>query len=239
MPNWVINKLSFEGDSSSIEDVMKSISTEKEIIDFDKIIPMPKSLRIENSSSTDESFAVALYLDLKDEVEINKRINWLNKNDPPSIDDYIKKVVGNRDLDDFLRPGRIAIENIKLYGHKDWYSWSIENWGTKWNVSGAYLNHLGEIVFETAWSTPFTVVFELSIQFPEILFKTKFADESIGSNCGEYHLKNGIVIFQNEYDEVEACELWGYDPIEMFDYVRRDCTIDKILNEDDNNNSSL
>jgi hypothetical protein len=71
------------------------------------------------------------------------------------------------------------------------------------------------------------------------LIKLRFADESIGSNCGEYHLKNGEVIYQTEYDEVEACELWGYDPAEMFDYIRRDNTIEEILNTDDNDNSSL
>ncbi len=239
MPNWIINKLSFEGDDSIIEKLMIDISTEEEVIDFDKIITMPKSLRIESSSSTDESYAFALYLDSGDDTEIKKRMSWLNKDHNLTIDEYVKKVVVDKDLEEFLRPGRTALQNLKNYGHKDWYSWSIENWGTKWNTDSSYINDLGEIVFETAWSTPFPVILELSLQFRDLLFKLKFADESIGCNCGEYHLRNGEVIYQTEYDEVEACVLWGYDPIEMFDYVRRDCTIDKILNEDDNNNSSL
>ncbi len=239
MPNWIINKLSFEGDDSIIEKLMIDISTEEEVIDFDKIITMPKSLRIESSSSTDESYAFALYLDSGDDTEIKKRMSWLNKDHNLTIDEYVKKVVVDKDLEEFLRPGRTALQNLKNYGHKDWYSWSIENWGTKWNTDSSYINDLGEIVFETAWSTPFPVILELSLQFRDLLFKLKFADESIGCNCGEYHLLNGEVIYQTEYDEVEACVLWGYDPIEMFDYVRRDCTIDKILNEDDNNNSSL
>lgn len=237
MPNWIKNKLSFEGDMVDIITIMSEISTEEESIDFENIIPMPKSLRIDSSSSVDESLAVALYIDSGDDSEIKKRMSWMKNKSHHSIDDYIKSVVNNQSLEEFLKVGRIALQNIKDYGHKDWYTWALSNWGTKWNVSSTYLED-NEINFETAWSNPFPVILELSNKYPDVVVKLKFADEAIGSNCGEYHLKAGEVVFQKEYDEVEACILWGYDPSEMFEYVKRDNTIQEIL-KDDNDNSSL
>lgn len=165
MPNWIINKLSFEGSSVDGLDLLQSIASEEESIDFNKIVPRPADL-------------------------------------------------------------------------EDWYSWCIEMWGTKWNAKDSYTTSSGEVVFETAWSTPFQVIFELSRQYPQVTLIVKFADESIGYNCGEYHLKNGEVVYQIEYNEVEACELWGYDPYELFDYMKREKNINDIL-EDDNDNSGV
>ncbi len=54
--------------------------------------------------------------------------------------------------------------NLKEHGHKDWYSWSVANWGTKWDIDpeGLELNQQvagsdeAEISgwFESAWSPP-------------------------------------------------------------------------------------
>lgn len=191
MPNWIINKLSFEGDEKRVEELMNKISTDEELIDFQKIIPRPKSLDITSGARTEST----------------------------------------------LEDGLITVENQRLYGHRDWYSWSIENWGTKWNTSETYLCD-GEVVFVTAWSNPYPIILQLSQDFPDLLIKLKFADESIGSNCGEYHLKDSKVVYQTEYDDVEACILWGYDPVEMFEHMKRDKNINEIL-EDDNTDSSL
>ena len=40
---------------------------------------------------------------------------------------------------------------------EDWYEWSLENWGTKWEVNIEHVkeNENGiEVVFESAWSPP-------------------------------------------------------------------------------------
>jgi hypothetical protein len=52
-------------------------------------------------------------------------------------------------------------ENIKNHGFKDWYDWSVANWGTKWN---SYENYMGEdsISFQTAWSPPIPVIVKLA-----------------------------------------------------------------------------
>src|SRR5262245_27088056 len=52
-------------------------------------------------------------------------------------------------------------------GAIDWYEWSIEHWGTKWNAYETRTDEDDTIVeFETAWSHPFPVLDALSAAFP-------------------------------------------------------------------------
>jgi hypothetical protein len=67
MPNWVRNKVSFEGLSDKIKSMLDSIKSvngngDINFIDFDKIIPMPESLKIESGTSTDTGIALVKYL---------------------------------------------------------------------------------------------------------------------------------------------------------------------------------
>lgn len=245
MPNWVINKLTLEGPSVDVLNALQSIATEEESIDFDKIIPRAKELSEVNSGSgLDLLCGLALYLDKGDETEILKTMKYgwvekiLIKENITTVEEWVKHLLKDERYSLKLEEGRKAVNNEELYGHRDWYSWSLENWGTKWNTSETYTTSEGEVVFQTAWSTPYPVIKKLSEQNPDLLLKLRFADESIGDNCGEYHLKAGDVVYEEEYDEVQACILWDYDPYEMFEYMKRDKNINEIL-EDDNNNSSL
>ena len=46
---------------------------------------------------------------------------------------------------------------ISKYGADNWYSWSIENWGTKWNAcdTNVELNkNVLSYTFDTAWDAP-------------------------------------------------------------------------------------
>ena len=49
--------------------------------------------------------------------------------------------------------------NIAAYGYKNWYDWSVANWGTKWDISGeeAAVSEDGlslTVYFQSAWSPP-------------------------------------------------------------------------------------
>lgn len=55
----------------------------------------------------------------------------------------------------------VAQANIEKYGYSDWYTWCINNWGTKWDINGdvgdADESDDGLSVlmsFDTAWSPP-------------------------------------------------------------------------------------
>ena len=63
-------------------------------------------------------------------------------------------------------------ENIKKYGHKDWYDWNLANWGTKWDVE-AYDDEPNEeeyirLQFDTAWSPPIEFYTHIKADFPNL-----------------------------------------------------------------------
>lgn len=49
-------------------------------------------------------------------------------------------------------------ENVRKYGHKDWYDWNIANWGTKWDFSLENLERQDPNTvtasFDSAWAPP-------------------------------------------------------------------------------------
>jgi hypothetical protein len=48
-------------------------------------------------------------------------------------------------------------ELAEKYGYSDWYSWSVDNWGTKWNCDAQDWSSDGESItfwFDSAWSPP-------------------------------------------------------------------------------------
>jgi hypothetical protein len=108
-----------------------------------------------------------------------------------------------------LEEAQRALDNEKLYGHRDWYSWSTSNWGTKWNAYDTNENEDDGIYFQTAWSNPYPVMEALSRKYPDVVFHVRFADEDFGHNVGEYSLQNGNVISENvpEGGSEEAYEM--------------------------------
>jgi hypothetical protein len=89
---------------------------------------------------------------------------------------------------------------IEKYGSDNWYDWSCENWGTKWNgVSDEpYTNGEGFIRFRTAWSYPEGFIEALSKKFPNELIKFDWEEEQ---GFGEvFTIKNGEKVIQEEWD---------------------------------------
>jgi hypothetical protein len=77
----------------------------------------------------------------------------------------------------------LRARNRKAFGHEDWYSWSVENWGTKWDVADATLESQTDVEllatietgrieavyhFDTAWNTCKPVIEVLARHFPAI-----------------------------------------------------------------------
>lgn len=74
-----------------------------------------------------------------------------------------------------------ALARYEKYGHMDWYSWSISNWGTKWNAySFSMVEEAAELLtfrFETAWSTPEPIWNKIAEEFPKLKFVVNGFDE--------------------------------------------------------------
>jgi hypothetical protein len=54
-------------------------------------------------------------------------------------------------------------KNYWEHGYRDWYDWSCENWGTKWNsYYGSFLENRPAYNFVTAWDPPMPVIRKLA-----------------------------------------------------------------------------
>lgn len=67
MPNHVANKINFYGDQEGIRKVLELIKGEETCIDFNKIIPMPKTLHL--TAGGDQNQAIQYALSKKTDVE--------------------------------------------------------------------------------------------------------------------------------------------------------------------------
>lgn len=115
-----------------------------------------------------------------------------------------------------LELGRRSLAAFKETGHRDWYTWNCEHWGTKW---GAYDYEAREALpgsfrfkFETAWAFPEPVFRKLAEMYPRLVFRIASFDEGWNFGCaGEF---NGA----NDYHEVKPVtdalyrEVYGREP---------------------------
>lgn len=227
MPNYIMNRLNFCGDKTQIRKMLETIQYDNlgiGSIDFNKIIPMPESLMIECGSRTTKGLKmyrqfIESYthgLTAENALEAIKHIPV------ESEEKFIAQhpdIINEKEVWEF---GKAAWQNIQQYGVPTWYEWSVRNWGTKWNAVGYEDNSLfgydceDGIRFETANSAPHAVIDKLAKEYPNIGFFHAWADEDIGSNCGELTYINGTVV--EEYfpdDNIEATEfalgVWEFD----------------------------
>lgn len=78
-----------------------------------------------------------------------------------------------------------------------WYTWNINNWGTKWTGYDFEQEAWNTFTFETAWSGVPKIIERISERFPDVEIEYEFADEDTGRNCGSMTFLNGEV--ENEY----------------------------------------
>ena len=70
-----------------------------------------------------------------------------------------------------------------------WYSWCVNNWGTKWDVSELDIEYMDDeqltLTFSTAWSPPEGVIEKLRDKYPDLSFSC-FYDEPGMEVAGYY-----------------------------------------------------
>lgn len=92
--------------------------------------------------------------------------------------------VALQQLQHCLSLGRTCVINIARHGHADWYSWSLEHWGTKWNGGRCELKRNSEtelaLYFETAWSPPEPVLRRIVQAHPALSGSVDYLDEGFG-----------------------------------------------------------
>ena len=214
MPNYITNVIYVKNNKEVLKHLVKKNEEGVVDIDFNIVKPMPKDLMI--NSGSDSFIVESKYSFEIDKADLQKKTilpvldkiydntitqdEFLSKVKEiwPKVKSKFKKVYGFYKSDEF-KDYETALKgyfNYKRYGYKDWYDWSIANWGTKWNGCNfqAYkLNGNREVIsFETAWSCPVEYLIELSKVVKEPMLIT-YADEDIGYNYGILRIENGEV----------------------------------------------
>jgi hypothetical protein len=119
------------------------------------------------------------------------------KGEESKIKELLKQIKGKKTLFDFNKVIPMP-ENVKQSMGEPglnplWYSWSIENWGVKWNAAETDddRNNDSTRYFETAWSVPYPVISNLSELFPDVEMQLMWADEDASFNTGIAVFKDG------------------------------------------------
>lgn len=254
----ILNKLLVED-----EDTDDEVS-----LDFNKIIPMSEELKIVAGSVTDN--CISIYLStLSPNQAKSKEKSFINSSlfpelkfgksyikSPSEIEELvnsnISKIVRENNefnpmepvfysKEELVKYGKQAIDNIKKYGSKDWYDWSVKNWGTKWNACHTYYctGDSNSVLFDTAWSDVRPLIKELSKQYPNNSFEYHYSEEQIGLYAGYAVFKNGEAIEDVRHPEYskeaydESFELWGDGCKEYYKFDEKTNTYKSIDDEED------
>ncbi len=236
MPNFVKNKIIVGRSEYGRRLIDKYVSFNKERkveeFDFNKVIEMPDDLKIEFSSKSDK--ALCLYLtkmnpdvtyygdmdEKMDKTNYSSLIRRLSKRLMMSHDftlrkDQVDELLNKYKEDDLLKLGERQIKNLERYDAINWYEWSINNWGTKWNASDYEVSDdKRNITFETAWDPAIEVMLEISRQNPDIKFAFLYSDEEIGAHTGYLLTQNGRIDCKGTFEDYSpdayklAFDLW-------------------------------
>jgi hypothetical protein len=198
MPNWVYNHLSFTGDEKEIERLVKQVGAPYEV----PVRDMDNGDRLDKCTNPIFAF-------------------W-NIVKPDDLVSYMGQP--QRSTLNPNQEGWWQEQERLLKVGKDWYSWNITNWGTKWDVAKSdnekysdtcYDEKEKTFRFNTAWSVPIDVLNTLSSQYPTIQLHLSYEEE--GGWGGEIIFTNGEHVIIREYAiECRECDNDGADEEEWY-----------------------
>lgn len=237
MPNWTENNVTAK------TEVLSKYLNEKGEFDFNKVIPMPKSLKIDCGSSGSNGLVYLYYLASHsqskeyDQVKanfINEAYRSMNpfNSDINGTKNY-KKIVHEFCNNPYSKANKESIElaekyieNYKEYGACTWYQWSNKNWGCKWNADHICADEIGNglmtISFNTPWCLPEPIFEKICHDNPNEPILFEYSDEDY---YGNYFHKN----IDGEFAYIETFE-------KQFNPETWDCINESEYNECVNNN---
>ena len=189
MPNWCSNDLYIYGDAR--KDIADFISGPEGVIDFEKIKPMPEVLKETNHGSEERE---ALIVCGQNDGAQMLTYPWVVDEGVSTVEQLRKFLLKrNPELEAI---GKRLLELKEQTGYTNWYEWSVDHWGTKWNVDGGDRDDQERrvmLTFDTAWSPPTPIVDALSEMSPKTKFSLRYYEGGMGFK-GRYAVKGGKVI---------------------------------------------
>jgi hypothetical protein len=187
----ILNRLWFCGNEKVVNKMKNQIKgldeadqTRQIHIDFNKIIPMPETLDIEDNQT---AALATIFSTRTSEVGINNQIKSpmeLNEKEFNLYLSYLKN----------------------MYNHKyiNWFQWRMIKWNSAWNAYNT--KEVGEAIqFTTRFSPSLNITLELSRQFKEIELIHGYIEKETESP-GKVCFKDGTVKlgnFENNHEKSE------------------------------------
>ena len=116
---------------------------------------------------------------------------------PEELRNTMKRWDANETDEEKAERIRIGEELKAKYGVDNWYDWSCENWGTKWDAYDVGEWDVDEggggTWFNTAWSPPVPWLKATSAKFPRVTFEMSYTDEAC-CYCGRVKFKGGVLL---------------------------------------------
>lgn len=220
MPNWVTHRVVVTGPEDEIERFSNEIIVPDEgghpRLDFPRVIAIPEALENVPISNWDEAAwtawygpeiqlpptsAIDLILGMGKYVNYWLEMPWAKKAGLRTREDFQEYLL-KRDPKSKIAADKLE-RNRSNYGAFSSYDWAIRNWGTKWNSRHfdpvERSAGMMEFRFDTAWSPPEPIFWELSRLYPKLRWDIKSFDEG-----HLYAMKGLIENGEGSYEEVEA-----------------------------------
>ena len=159
MPNWVMNELTCIFPNAESCNAFKEKVDEKNF--YHSFFPMPEILRDTQSPN----------------VDVDKLIKEYNKETNSTATGLTEIINANHPW--LSRMAKQALINQQAFletGYSEWYKWSLDNWGVKWDASNLKIKELSDFhtiiyTFDSPWGTPEHFVIELSKLYPDATFE--------------------------------------------------------------------
>lgn len=187
VPNWTTNRVTINGPQADLKRLWDECTSE-DMLDFAKIIPYPEGFdHTLPSGSGDESYDL-IHGDAR-EWQRYAAYQWMPEESRGSreavIAEMAKRYAANqyttllRDTYPTYQSLADAYKrNIEVGGHKTWYEWCNQNWGTKWGAVDFNLETpppfetgVLEMTFNTAWAEPLQIFEALHARYPTLRIK--------------------------------------------------------------------
>lgn len=223
MPNWTVNRLTFEGNPERISELKNHILSIDEHgnpqFDFNRVIPMPEHLK--NTPSDYTSDILTKFFNEQEFISYETYSMWYNDSGFKPENKVTEEVFDGKAV------------GFAKFGAIDWYHWCMKNWGVKWNAceTHVYDNDKPNIFvfrFETPWGEPQHIFSKLHDQYSDLEMRISFTHE--GGFGGQYITWNPVdkiftvqelkevTVYQDEDGNVIEC---GYDE-ETDEYLDKD-----------------
>ncbi len=215
MPNHITNKI------KAPSAVIVALLNDEGAVDFNKVIAFTGEFEWDGVSLHAEQMADIV---TGKELDSNPLIASLEAHNRSRAN---IKEMNDECFEQFVQ----MLRNYRKCGFFHNMDFARQAWGTKWNAYSQDVDvDAGTAKFDTAWSCPRPVFIALSKLFPEAEIEVQFADEDLGSNCGQFTLKAGEVTandiaprWGSQTDEQKvkwrayAIEVKGWDPKDFED----------------------